>query len=70
MSLRLVDANGQTVTTNVFKIVVAPLTIASAPTVQVARAGLATPPSALLLHQGDAGYAFPVPAITGTPAAP
>ncbi len=67
VSLKLVDGNGQSVATNVFKIVVAPLTIASAPTVQVARAGLATPPSALTLHQGDAGYAFPVPAVTGTP---
>ena len=67
VSLKLVDGNGQTVTTNVFKVVVAPLAMASAPTVQVARAGLSTPPSALLLHQGDAGYAFAAPAITGIP---
>ena len=69
-SLKLVDGNGQTVTTNVFSIVVDGLAVAGVPTVQVARAGLASPPSALLLHQSDAGYAFPAPAITGTAATP
>ncbi len=57
VSLKLVDANGQSVTTNVFKVVVAPLSIATVPTVAT-------------FHQGDAGFTFPAPTVSGNPAAP